>query len=323
MENLQDVIRLGSKLDILYVEDDQTLLEETRSIFEKIFKSVDVASSGSEGLMKFSKDKYDLIITDIEMPDLNGLQMSQNIKKIDDQIPIVVISAYSNSQYLIEAINTGINYYVLKPILLPQLLSTLSNVVELIENRRISYECHKREIDENVRMAKVQLFNAMTVSSPNPVVICDGQHVSFYNESFSKLFDVDELRILKETEGALINFLEEKIDVNNLFKGEHTFVKNLDFKNLDDDVGIKLSLKTKMGTKIYLMSKKHLSVVEENDMMMFTFNDITALSFQDIQLKEYDKVIGSLTQKQYRTEHNSMRESIVDKTEFTSEDERR
>ena len=136
MENLQDVIRLGSKLDILYVEDDQTLLEETRSIFEKIFKSVDVASSGSEGLMKFSKDKYDLIITDIEMPDLNGLQMSQNIKKIDDQIPIVVISAYSNSQYLIEAINTGINYYVLKPILLPQLLSTLSNVVELIENRR-------------------------------------------------------------------------------------------------------------------------------------------------------------------------------------------
>jgi len=321
MENLQDVIRLGSKLDILYVEDDQTLLEETRSIFEKIFKSVDVASSGSEGLMKFSKDKYDFIITDIEMPDLNGLEMSKNIKEVDKQIPIVVISAYSNSQYLIEAINTGINYYVLKPILLPQLLATLSDVVELIENRRVAFECHQREIDESVRMAKEKLFNAITISSPNPVIICDGRLVSFYNEAFSKLFDQDELQKLKETEAALLGFLEAKINVNNLFKDEQTFVENLDFRHLADDAEVKLSLKTKKGTKIYLMSKKHLSVEEENDMTMFTFNDITALSFQDIQLKEYDKVIGSLTQKQYKSETTSSRASILDKTDFTEKDE--
>jgi len=322
MENLQDVIRLGSKLDILYVEDDQTLLEETRSIFEKIFKSVDVASSGSEGLLKFSKDKYDLIITDIEMPDLNGLEMSKNIKEIDKQIPIVVISAYSNSQYLIEAINTGINYYVLKPILLPQLLATLSKVVELIENRRVAFECHKREIEESVRIAKVKLFSAITVSSPNPVIICDKRFVSFYNEAFAKLFEKDELHILKETEAALLEFLETKISVNHLFKDEQTFVENLDFRNMAEDVDVKLSLKTKAGTKIYLMSKKHLSVEKENDMIMFTFNDITALSFQDIQLKEYDKVIGSLTKEQYKSEPKGLHASILDKTDF-KEDERR
>ena len=112
MENLQDVIRLGAKLDILYVEDDKALLQETSNILEKIFKCVDTARSGAEGLLKFTQNHYDLVITDIEMPDLNGLEMSQKIKEIDPQVPIVVISAYSNSSYLIEAINIGINYYV-------------------------------------------------------------------------------------------------------------------------------------------------------------------------------------------------------------------
>ena len=315
MKNLQDVIRLGSKLEILYVEDDKALLEETTTILAKIFKSVDTAQSGAEGLLKFTQNSYDFIITDIEMPDLNGLEMSQKIKEINPDIPIVIISAYSNSSYLIEAINIGINYYVLKPILLPQLLSTLNSVVEVIENRRIVIACQNREIEENMRVAKEKLFLTITKNSPNPIIVCDGRHVAFYNESFNVLFDDKELQALKEQESQLLNFIERKMKVDQLFKDEMEFVEVLDFRELEDGVAVKISLKTKLGVKVYLMMKSTLHIDDET-MIMFTFNDITQLSFQNIQLKAYDKVVGNLTDVEYQNEHKIDRPDIVDKTTF-------
>ena len=319
MKNLQDVIRLGSKLDVLYVEDDKALLEETCHILDKIFKSVDTATNGSEGLMTFSQGHYDLVITDIEMPELNGLEMSQQIKEMDEHVPIVVISAYSNSSYLIEAINIGINFYILKPILLPQLLSTLNSVVEMIENRRVAIECHQREVTESIREANQKLFYAMTEASPNPVIICDGRHVAFYNDAFETLFDSDELGRLKKEESQLLGFLEHKIVVDQLFKNEDEFVEDLDFMNLEDAEPVKLSLKTNQGTRIYLMIKNTLHLDDETVMVMFTFNDITVLSFQNIQLKEYDRVIGNITDLEYKSERETETADIINKTSFERE----
>ena len=316
MKNLQDVIRLGSKLEILYVEDDKALLEETTTILEKIFKSVDTAQSGTEGLMKFTQKSYDFIITDIEMPDLNGLEMSQKIKEINPDIPIVIISAYSNSSYLIEAINIGINYYVLKPILLPQLLSTLNSVVDVIENRRIALECHNREVEENMRVAKEKLFLTITKSSPNPIIVCDGRHVAFYNESFKVLFDEGELQVLKEQESQLLNFLERKMKVDQLLKDETEFVEELDFRALADGISVKISLQTQQGVKIYLMVKNTLHIDAEIMMVMFTFNDITQLSFQNLQLKAYDKAVGNLTDVEYQNGQKIEQPDIINKTTF-------
>lgn len=319
MENLQDVIRLGAKLEILYVEDDKALLEETSNILKKIFKGVDTARSGTEGLLKFTQNHYDLVITDIEMPDLNGLAMSQKIKEIDSQVPIVVISAYSNSSYLIEAINIGINYYVLKPILLPQLLSTLHGVVEVIENRRVAFECHQREVEESIRVANERLFYAMTTSSPNPVIICDGEYVTFHNEAFKSLFDTEELHNLKEGESQLLTFLEQKIAVDQLFQSEGEFSEEPSFMSISEGEPVKLSLKTKQGPKIYLMLKNTLQIDEDKRMVMFTFNDITVLSFQEIQLKAYDKVIGKMTTEEYKCDHKDDQPAIINKTHFEME----
>jgi len=316
MKNLQDVIRLGSKLEILYVEDDKALLEETTTILKKIFKSVDTAESGAEGLIKFTQNRYDFIITDIEMPELNGLEMSEKIKELNPDIPIVIISAYSNSSYLIEAINIGINYYVLKPILLPQLLSTLNSVVAVIENRRIALECHNREIEENIRVAKEKLFLSITKSSPNPIIVCDGRHVAFYNESFNALFDDAELDVLKEQESQLLNFIERKMKVDQLLKDEDEFVEVLDFRELEDGVAIKISLKTNLGVKVYLMTKSTLLVDADTQMVMFTFNDITQLCFQNIQIKAYDKAVGDLTDVTYQSEQKTDQAEIINKTTF-------
>ena len=265
--------------------------------------------------MRFSQEQYDLVITDIEMPELNGLEMSKKIKELNENVPIVVISAYSNSSYLIEAIGIGINYYVLKPILLPQLLSTLNNVVTQVENRRVVVECQQRELQASIRQANEKLFHAMTSASPNPVIICDGRYVSFYNEAFESLFSPKELRKLKEEDGHLMLFLEQKIEVDQLFADEHEFAKDLDFMNLEDGEPVKLSLKTNQGTRIYLMLKNMLHIDEEKSLNMFTFNDITVLSFQNIQLKEYDKVMGKMMEEEF-TAQKHLENAIINKTTF-------
>ena len=319
MENLQDVIRLGSKLDILYVEDDKVLLEETRDILEKIFHKVDVAESGGEGLLKFTLNHYDLVITDIEMPGLNGLEMSKRIKEIDPQMPVVIISAYSNSPYLIEAINIGINFYVLKPILLPQLLNTLGSVVTMVENRRVALACQRKEVSESIRVANEKLFYAMTKASPNPIVICDGPNVSFFNMAFEKLFTVKEIKSLKEKPTPLKQFLEKKIAVDRLFEKEELFVQELNFERIPDGEPLKLSLKAEVGTRIYLMIKSRLNLTKKRTTLMFTFNDITVLSFQRIQLKEYDKAIGKITTSQYQQNEVLEDNGIINKTSFEVE----
>lgn len=319
MENLQDIIRIGAKFDILYVEDDKALLHETGTILNKIFRSVETATNGAEGLLKFTENRYDLVITDIEMPELNGLELSKKIKEIDPQLPIVVISAYSNSSYLIEAINIGINYYILKPIQLPQLLLTLHSVVELIENRNVAFECQQREMQESIRIANEKLFHTMTNSSPNPVIVCDGHRVAFYNEAFASLFEPDEIEYLKGKESELPNFLERKIGIDLLFESDNELVQKLDLAALGNGMPVKISLKTKLGTKIYLMLKNMLQMDEESGMVMFTFNDITALSFQNIQLQAYDKVIGKIAEVDLKSNGHREKADIIDKTTFETE----
>lgn len=319
MENLQDVIRLGAKLDILYVEDDKMLLQETGAILRKIFRSVTTAGNGAEGLLKFTQNRYDLVITDIEMPELNGLEFSQKIKAINPQIPIVVISAYSNSTYLIEAINIGINHYIMKPILLPQLLSTLHSVVELIENRNMALEFRKQEIKESIRLANEKLFHAMTKATPNPVIVCDGRHVAFYNEAFAALFDKNALNELKDQPQGLSIFLERRISVDPLFQNDTELVQKPDVKQLQEGVPVKVSLKTIQGIRIYQMMKNTLHIEDGGEMVMFTFNDITALAFQRIQLSAYDRVIGKIAEIDYKRDSARKKVDIIDKTRFETE----
>jgi YesN/AraC family two-component response regulator len=83
---------------------------------KKFFAHVDIASNGLEGLETYEKDKYDLIITDIGMPKMDGIEMSSQIKKQDEFQIILIISAYSDPEYFNESIKIGVDGYILKPL---------------------------------------------------------------------------------------------------------------------------------------------------------------------------------------------------------------
>ncbi|WP_305862739.1 response regulator [Helicobacter cholecystus] len=128
-------------LTLLYVEDDNDTREASATILEDYVGKLIIAKNGKEALDLLAKHQVDLILTDILMPKMNGIEMIKKIRegKINPQIPIVITTAHAETQYLLDAIYLRVDGYILKPIVIADLLDTLAKVVlPLIQARMIS-----------------------------------------------------------------------------------------------------------------------------------------------------------------------------------------
>lgn len=118
------------KLNVLYVEDDEMIRSNLVPCFENIFNSTEVAFNGQMGLEKYkeSLDKnkpFDLIITDVNMPYLNGIDMMREIKLLNPEVPCVITTAFTDSRSLLESLNIGINNFAIKPFKMIRLLDEI------------------------------------------------------------------------------------------------------------------------------------------------------------------------------------------------------
>ena len=143
----KELQEISKELCLLYVEDDTNLREETRKLFEHLFKEVDTAEDGAIGLEKFKNKQYDIIVTDINMPNMNGVDMVKAIKAIDANQPIIITSAHDDSQYLLPLIDAGVDKYILKPINMQNLMSVLGSVCSHIQNDQL-LDAYRKELEE-------------------------------------------------------------------------------------------------------------------------------------------------------------------------------
>ena len=136
------------ELSVLLVEDEAKIRDLLASVMEKVFKKVITAQNGEEGLKKFKKFNPNIVITDILMPIRDGLEMSKDIRAISPETPIVVLSAFNDKDKLMQAIEIGINKYLLKPIDMDELIYAIetlakakidsSNLIEIGKNYTFS-----------------------------------------------------------------------------------------------------------------------------------------------------------------------------------------
>ncbi|CUU68257.1 response regulator transcription factor [Campylobacter hyointestinalis] len=117
-------------LTVLLVEDEDKIRTSMGNAMEGVFKKVLLAGNGDEGLKKFKKFSPDIVITDISMPIMDGLDMSLEIKKISEDSPIVVLSAFSEKEKLLKAIEIGIDKYIIKPIDMEELFESISYLAQ-------------------------------------------------------------------------------------------------------------------------------------------------------------------------------------------------
>lgn len=108
--------QIAKEMRLLYVDDNYELCETYTEFFKEIFEEVDCACNGYDGLQLFREQKYDLVITDINMPRMNGFSLIKEIRKIKPDQPIIVISAYSEIAYLSKINTCHVDYFLVKPI---------------------------------------------------------------------------------------------------------------------------------------------------------------------------------------------------------------
>ncbi|HEG4988392.1 TPA: response regulator transcription factor, partial [Campylobacter jejuni] len=186
------------ELIILVVEDEVKARESMINILSERFSKVIGAQNGDEGLKKFKKFKPDLVITDIAMPIMDGLDMAREIKEISDDVPIVVLSAYSEKERLLRSIDIGIDKYLIKPVDIEELFKVLDYLIgEKIEANMLvkiseEYQFNKTKrtliySGEEIVLTKKELaFISLLLKQPGALVLHEdikknvwiGEHVS-------------------------------------------------------------------------------------------------------------------------------------------------
>ncbi len=140
------ILEFTKNLDVLYVEDNKILRESTRLLLGNFFAKVDVGEDGREGLelyknyFKDNKKHYDLIITDIDMPNMDGLEMSKEIYKLHNEQEIIIVTAHKNIDYFLDAINMGCSSFILKPISKKKMAKIFYKVCQNIYNHQFVLE---------------------------------------------------------------------------------------------------------------------------------------------------------------------------------------
>ncbi len=152
---MMEDIRYLSFMRILYVEDDLSARDEVAFMLETYAGELIVASDGKEGLALFKEHKPDIVITDIQMPNMNGIEMATAIRKEDPDIPIVLTTAFNDSEYLFKAIELNITVYETKPIDLKRLLMKIGSIAKQLysdsERRQMQFllEEYQKAIEES------------------------------------------------------------------------------------------------------------------------------------------------------------------------------
>lgn len=168
MIDSKDILGYLSKISILYVEDDKYTQDEVRYFLENKVANFYCAKNGQEGLDIFYKEQVDIIITDIQMPILTGLEMAKKLKEENFNVPIIITTAFNDTKYLFEAINLGVTNYITKPLNLKHMIENLVSIAKTIvlekENKEIynSLMQYKDIVDERSIISKTDINGNIT-----------------------------------------------------------------------------------------------------------------------------------------------------------------
>ncbi|RXI47070.1 DNA-binding response regulator [Malaciobacter mytili] len=179
----KEVLEKLKGLTILYAEDEVGIRENIADSLSYYVKEVFQASNGKEALELYEEKNPDIILSDIHMPIINGIEFVKKIRQTNREIPIVMITAHTDKKYLLEAVELHMEKYIVKPIELEVLFEVLEKCVEILTinkkiflkvNKNYSYDYDKKELkykDEALILNKKEmLFFEVLIANQNRVV---------------------------------------------------------------------------------------------------------------------------------------------------------
>jgi diguanylate cyclase (GGDEF)-like protein len=279
-------------ISILYVEDENDVREFTSKLLTSLLKKVYTAKDGQEGLdiYKENFNNIDLIISDINMPKMNGLIMCEKIKEINKDIPLVITSAHNDTNFLKKAIEVGVSTYAMKPIDLYQLIESITKAMEPILLRKQLVELNlslETKIEQEICKIK-SILDAQN----NIIILTNKENITNVNKKFLQFFGIDDFEKFLETKKNIFDFFIEEfgfITKNQIIKQESWLRYIKDLPEVDRIVKIKNYLHEEKVFTInveYYENKEHYYV--------FSLTDITQIK-EKSNLLEYQASHDRLT----------------------------
>ena len=251
----------ASDIKVLYVEDDKAIQEEIHDFLSRFFPVLDLADNGQDGLELYKNGNYDIVISDINMPKMNGIEMVHNIKQINEEQKIIITSAYNEPQYLMDLIDEGVDKFVLKPFNNKKFLLVLYKISELIYNKKQNQILQKK-IDKKI--VETQTIVDMI---EHGIVIIDKGIVTQVNKQFLKMAGYESM----ESCHTKVKSLPSLFEIHKGYIDVNTNEELTQLLESHDNELYKVIMKEGLEDRVYLL--KHKKV--KNEEYVISFTDIT------------------------------------------------
>ncbi|MBD3840799.1 MAG: diguanylate cyclase [Campylobacterales bacterium] len=187
------------KIKILYVEDEEEVRTLTVKVLSQLVEEIVEATNGKEGLDKFKEHldpsndlkPFDIIVTDINMPKMDGLEMLEQINQLVKDVPSIITTAHSDSDFLKQAINLRVRGYVNKPLNLHDLIDSIVIAVEpqFLRNELINAN---KNLEAEVEEKTLELRSILDCQN-SMIVVYNEDQITMANRTFLDFFQIESL----------------------------------------------------------------------------------------------------------------------------------
>lgn len=254
----------SSKITILYVEDEDDVRDGYARALKRISKEIITASDGAIGLILYKKFLPDIVITDINMPNMNGIDMVYQIKKINNNANIIFTTAHGETRYLLDAISLQVDGYLIKPV---QKISLLV-AIEKIAKRVVLEKENKQQKD--ILQHIIDYDNSISV-------VTNLTDISFANKSFLNFFDISNILEFKDKYSSIIDIFfinNHIINTANIKNASRRGINLYEFIYSLDEINRVVTLRDKNNHfKSFYINISKIN----NTNFLITFTDITKI----------------------------------------------
>ncbi len=202
LEKIETIIKQANDIRVLYAEDNSDARTQTLEILKDFFQHVDIAVDGVEAYEKIQNNTYDLIITDINMPKMSGIELISRLREQDNDIAILILSAYNEPTYFIQAIKLGIDGYLLKPLHIDQFVDTVCRTLQqiIIKKENLAYKQSLLEVvSEKTKELEYTYYHDPLTKLPNRLAL--ERDIKLHQKESILLIDINNFAAINNLYG--------------------------------------------------------------------------------------------------------------------------
>jgi len=215
---------------VLYIEDNDLVRESMRELIAAYGMEVTTASNGMEALEHYEESlqegnvPYDIVATDIRMPKMDGIELIEKIRALNERQLIVVLSAHNESEALFRLIELEVSHFLPKPIMIDEFETVMGRVISIIDQRRQFQKMHE-ELERTKRLAeeatryKSQFLANMSHEIRTPLNVIIG-FINLLSEGEDDEVKLKYLDIIKNASDSLLQIINDILDISKIESGK-------------------------------------------------------------------------------------------------------